>query len=77
MWKVEFDSSGGYDCMTPAFIVTNDHTGEEVAVDAKNFGWHRNANSYGGQTRDDHESMVISRCEDIAHAIATALSILE
>lgn len=37
-WSYSFDETGGYDCISSAFIVTNGS--EEIAVDGKNFGWY-------------------------------------
>lgn len=74
MWKVTFNESGGYDCMTPAHHVERENSREVVVVDAKNFGWFE-AELYA----EDHpaRAAVLARCEQIATLIALALNTLE
>ena len=37
-WTYSFDETGGYDCMSSAFVITNGS--EQVVVDGKDFGWY-------------------------------------
>lgn len=62
--KLEFDETGGYNCMTGAWIITDDYGNIIVRIDQVGFG----------QERCDYEFRS-DRAKDIAEAVYAALSL--
>lgn len=38
-WQLSFDDTGGYDCISAAFVVAKEGTTEKIVIDGKDFGW--------------------------------------
>ena len=39
MWTLEFDETGGYDCISSAYVISNATTKERIVIDGRDFGW--------------------------------------
>lgn len=37
MWRYEFDESGGYDCMSAAYLIFDKYNEQRLTVDTKDF----------------------------------------